>query len=139
MRLSSGLNLDKNKKMFHQVEIPSFSKSKTLHFPPICILHLSSPALHIPDSEDSGDVPAPISSLSLQMSWLDLLELVPELATDDSDSSCRSQSTMCEGTFTGSSGPGNRKQSNQLIFLSIAHCLVWACDENGLLIMRFSG
>ena len=103
--------------------------------------HSSSVSLYIPDSEDSGDVPAPVSSLSLHMRWLDLLELVPEPvglsaawcslldtegvckvlseATDNSDSSCRTQSAACVSTFTPSSGPVEEKhqQSNQLIFL----------------------
>lgn len=133
VRLSFGLNLKNN--------IPT--KWKYLNFCPIIMYqmlaffsplysssHHSSPAIYIPDSEDSGDVPAPISCLSLQMTLLDLPELVPEPvdrsavrcplldqegvcwdvseATDDSESSCRSPSTVCGGTLTLSSGPEDR-------------------------------
>lgn len=70
----------------------------------------------------------PISSLSLQMRWLDLPELVPELvvpsvsqegvrgalseATGGLGSSCGSQSTARDGALSLSSGPEDKHLIN---------------------------
>lgn len=93
---------------------------------------------YIPDSEDSGDVPAPVSSLSLHMRWLFVPEPVgfsavccPLLHTEgvckvtseakhDSDSPCGFQSTA-------SSRPGDEKcgqsQSTDAPRFSLRHVM----------------
>lgn len=120
------LNVDLD--LIDLVEISSFSPYHFLinyyHFPPMCILyhHSLQAVVYIPDSEDSGDVPAPISSLSLQMRQPDLPELVDcsavrcpllhqegvcRVVSEDSGSSCGSR--VCEGTITLSSRPAEKK------------------------------
>lgn len=107
-----------------------FSNQILKHFPSVVLI--SSPALYVPDPEDSGD--APVSSLSLQVPP----ELVPETVdrsavrcplldqegactvlsedVDDFKSSCQSRLRACEGTIPLSSGPVGRKhrESNRM-------------------------
>lgn len=134
MTFSSRLNLENTQK--------SFSFSNTVIVLPSA--RRSPPALHIPDdSEDSGDVPASIS----RSRWLYLLELASRLSavrcslldqegvcrvlsedTEESDSSCGSQPTVCEGSFTLSSRPGEHKHRQSLMFLhKVSHTVYTAC------------